>query len=57
MYKLHSIASLKDNYIWILTNASNQAIIIDPGEAEPVINYINKHKLIPPWNFTYSSPY
>ncbi|OCG27926.1 hydroxyacylglutathione hydrolase [Gilliamella sp. HK2] len=47
MYQLHSIKSLKDNYIWILTNPNNQAVIIDPGEAEPVINYINKHQLLP----------
>ncbi|OCG21292.1 MULTISPECIES: hydroxyacylglutathione hydrolase [unclassified Gilliamella] len=47
MYQINSIASLKDNYIWIITNTDNQAVIIDPGETEPVINYLNKHKLSP----------
>ncbi|MWN89916.1 hydroxyacylglutathione hydrolase [Gilliamella sp. Pra-s65] len=47
MYQLHCIPVLKDNYIWILTNSANQAIIIDPGEAKPVINYINKHRISP----------
>nr|WP_238786569.1 hypothetical protein [Gilliamella sp. ESL0250] len=57
MYQLNSIKSLKDNYIWILSNSDNQAVIIDPAEAGPVINYINKYKLFPPWNPTYPSPY
>jgi hydroxyacylglutathione hydrolase len=42
------ISAFKDNYIWLLVNSANQyCAIIDPGDAEPVIDYIQKEKLLP----------
>ncbi|MBX3708672.1 MAG: hydroxyacylglutathione hydrolase [Gammaproteobacteria bacterium] len=40
------IRTLKDNYVWvIINNASHTAVIIDPGEADPVITFLNDNKL------------
>ena len=47
MFHLHVIPALKDNYIWLLENSHNQVIIVDPGDAQVVINYLNQHKLLP----------
>lgn len=38
------ICALKDNYIWLLKQ-QHQIIAIDPGEAQPLIDYIEKHQL------------
>ncbi|RKS87753.1 hydroxyacylglutathione hydrolase [Orbus hercynius] len=46
-YKLHIIPSLTDNYIWLLENSQHQVIIVDPGEASPVIDYLSTHHLSP----------
>ncbi|GAA0313683.1 hydroxyacylglutathione hydrolase [Psychrobacter aestuarii] len=46
--RIQPVNALKDNYIWIIINDSNgQAIIIDPGEAAPVINYLTEQSLEP----------
>ena len=47
MYKLHIIPVLKDNYVWLLENNAKQVIIIDPGAAELVYNYLHLHNLTP----------
>ncbi|RLM21848.1 hydroxyacylglutathione hydrolase [Brenneria alni] len=44
---LISIASLQDNYIWLLSNKENHCVIVDPGEAQPVLDALNKHQLTP----------
>jgi hydroxyacylglutathione hydrolase len=42
------IRALKDNYIWLVINQNNQhCIIIDPGEAAPVLKYLKQEHLIP----------
>ncbi len=42
------IHALKDNYIWIIINSSNQtAIIVDPGEAQPVIDFLQSKAIKP----------
>lgn len=38
------IPAFKDNYIWLVHNGSH-AIIVDPGDAEPVIAYLKKLNL------------
>lgn len=38
MTTIHPIRAFKDNYIWMLSNTGEDAFIVDPGEAEPVIN-------------------
>lgn len=43
---IHPIPAFNDNYIWILTdNDSSQAWVVDPGDAKPVLNYLEEHKL------------
>ena len=44
MLNIIPIPALKDNYIWVLHNDLHAAII-DPGEAVPVLAYLNAHKL------------
>lgn len=38
------IKALKDNYIWLIHH-QHQAICIDPGDASPVLEYLQKNKL------------
>ncbi|AEW44402.1 putative hydroxyacylglutathione hydrolase [Serratia symbiotica str. 'Cinara cedri'] len=44
---LISIPALKDNYIWLLNNKDKHCVIIDPGEAAPVLNALQQLKIIP----------
>ena len=37
MPKLHAIPAFSDNYIWTLASAQGHALVVDPGDAEPVI--------------------
>jgi hydroxyacylglutathione hydrolase len=41
---IHPIPAFEDNYIWTVYNAQF-AIVVDPGDAVPVINYLEKNKL------------
>lgn len=44
--QIHPIKAFNDNYIWTLINKNNkQAIVIDPGQAEPVAEYMKAHDL------------
>ena len=36
MLSLRPLPAFEDNYIWVLSNPANQAVIVDPGEAAPV---------------------
>ncbi len=43
---IHPIKAFNDNYIWTLINKNNkQAIVIDPGQAEPVADYMQEQGL------------
>lgn len=44
---LISIPALQDNYIWLLSNKENHCVIIDPGEAEPVLKALQEYQLYP----------
>ncbi|MCU6667855.1 hydroxyacylglutathione hydrolase [Enterobacteriaceae bacterium H4N4] len=44
---LISIPAFQDNYIWVLTDDSGRCIIVDPGEAEPVLNAIEHNQWQP----------
>ncbi len=45
MLKIIPIPAFHDNYIWLIVNAQNQAIAIDPGEAAPVLKFLAEKKL------------
>ncbi|WP_038498942.1 hydroxyacylglutathione hydrolase [Candidatus Palibaumannia cicadellinicola] len=42
---LISISALTDNYIWILYNDHQECLVIDPGEAIPVLQTLSTNKL------------
>lgn len=44
---LISIPAFQDNYIWLLTKDHKTTIIVDPGEAQPVIDTLTQQQLIP----------
>jgi hydroxyacylglutathione hydrolase len=44
--EIQSLRALKDNYIWLIKNsANNQAICVDPGDAQPVLDIIKKENI------------
>lgn len=44
MLNITPISALSDNYIWVIAK-EQQAIIIDPSEAKPALDYLAKHQL------------
>jgi hydroxyacylglutathione hydrolase len=42
MLSLHPLPAFSDNYIWTLANGDGQALIVDPGEAGPVLRAIKE---------------
>ena len=45
---IQPVRAFQDNYIWLVINNSNgQAIVIDPGDAAPVIDYLSANNLEP----------
>ncbi|GKW26456.1 hydroxyacylglutathione hydrolase [Pectobacterium carotovorum subsp. carotovorum] len=44
---LISIPALQDNYIWLLSNKDKRCVIVDPGEASPVLNALVQNSLFP----------
>lgn len=46
MNKIVCIPAFTDNYFWLIVNTDNKtAAVVDPGDAEPVIDYLDKHQL------------
>ncbi|MBA2656428.1 MAG: hydroxyacylglutathione hydrolase [Tatlockia sp.] len=44
--KIQPLSAFYDNYIWMIINEENkQVLCIDPGQAEPVIRFLDKEKL------------
>ena len=43
MIKVEPIPAFNDNYIWLVTT-NEGSIVIDPGDANPVIEYLSKNK-------------
>jgi hydroxyacylglutathione hydrolase len=44
-YTIQTILCGQDNYIYLLIGGNRQALVIDPGEAEPVVSVVEKQKL------------
>ena len=44
---LNSISAFQDNYIWVLSNDEGRCLIVDPGEAAPVLAAIQKNNWQP----------
>ena len=48
MLQVSPVRAFSDNYIWIIQNSSNNAcLIVDPGDANPVFDYLEQHRLKP----------
>lgn len=43
--KIHPIPAFNDNYIWALYYDQGDVLIVDPGDANPVIDFITTHEL------------
>jgi len=44
MFEITAIPALQDNYIWAIHEDSH-AVVIDPGESEPVLSFLKDHSL------------
>ena len=43
---ISAITALTDNYIWCIGNFKTRcALMVDPGEAQPAIAYLEQHQL------------
>jgi hydroxyacylglutathione hydrolase len=46
MVNIVPIRAFQDNYIWLITNPNDSnAIVVDPGDAQPVLNYLASKNL------------
>lgn len=45
MLTVTPIPAIKDNYFWLIQHSDNTAIILDPGDALPVLNILKERKL------------
>lgn len=43
-YKISAIKAFTDNYIWSISN-NEHALVVDPGDAKPVLAFLEKHNL------------
>lgn len=43
-YKISAIKAFTDNYIWSVHN-DKHALVVDPGDAKPVIAFLNEHAI------------
>lgn len=43
-YKILAIKAFTDNYIWSISN-NEHALVVDPGDAKPVLAFLEKHSL------------
>lgn len=43
--RIHPIPAFQDNYIWVIDNGQH-ALVVDPGTAEGVVQYLTQHHLI-----------
>lgn len=44
--KIYPVKAFTDNYIWAVhANDSNHILVVDPGDANPVIDYVEAHNL------------
>jgi len=42
-----AVPALADNYIWLLADMAGNALIVDPGDAEPVLAALQRERLVP----------
>lgn len=42
MFAISFIPAFKDNYIWLLTGPDRRAVVVDPGDAAPVLDHLER---------------
>ncbi len=45
MLQAHPIPAFSDNYIWLLTEGAGTAVVVDPGDADPVLERLESGRL------------
>jgi hydroxyacylglutathione hydrolase len=45
MLAVKSIPAFDDNYIWLIHNNDGHCVVVDPGDAKPVIAYLTQNRL------------
>ena len=45
MLDIKSIPAFNDNYIWLIQNSDQRCAVVDPGDAKPVLEYLEQHDL------------
>lgn len=45
MLHIKSIPAFDDNYIWLIQNNQNLCAVVDPGDATPVLNFLQSNQL------------
>lgn len=45
MLNIKSIPAFNDNYIWLIENSDRRCAVVDPGDAAPVLAYLQQHQL------------
>ncbi|MBK5965619.1 hydroxyacylglutathione hydrolase [Thiocystis minor] len=45
MLQIRPIQAFSDNYIWLLTEGSGSAVVVDPGDADPVLETLAAERL------------
>ncbi|OEE38439.1 hydroxyacylglutathione hydrolase [Vibrio genomosp. F10 str. ZF-129] len=45
MIRIKSIPAFNDNYIWVIENREGRCVVVDPGDANPVLPYLEAHQL------------
>ncbi len=44
-FSLHPIRVLRDNYVWLVATTAGDAVLVDPGEAGPVLAVLRERRL------------
>lgn len=45
MFFIYPVSAFNDNYIWVSVDDVKRAIVVDPGDATPVLAFLNKREL------------
>ncbi len=45
MLKIYTLNVLKDNFVYVIANSNNQSVVVDPGDAKPVENFLDERQL------------
>ncbi len=45
MLEINPIPAFSDNYFWSIENKDRQSIVVDPGDASPVLDHLTQNKL------------